>query len=107
MLLIKYLSSYLIIIYSFYFFVVYLLSLVRGFSFFIIVIFICFKFLFFEFIDKDFMIRVLEIFIIIVKGNKNVMGKLYLLGVFEILFWKFFVGDFVDWEKDMICKFLL
>lgn len=51
--------------------------------------------------------RVLEILTIIVKGNKNAMGKLYSLGAFEILLWKFLAGDLVDWEKDTICKFLL
>lgn len=106
-LLIKHLSSHLIIIYSSYFLVVYSLSLVRGFSFSIIVIFICLKSLFSELTDKDLMIRVLEILTIIVKGNKNAMGKLYSLGAFEILLWKFLAGDLVDWEKDTICKFLL
>lgn len=35
------------------------------------------------------------------------MARLYSLGAFEILLWKLLAGDLMDWEKDLICKFLL
>jgi len=53
------------------------------------------------------MVRVLEIISTIAKENKSAMVKLYSLGAFEILLWKFLAGDIVDSEKDLICKFSL
>lgn len=51
--------------------------------------------------------RTLEIVSTIAKENRSAMAKLHSLGAFEILLWKFLAGDLVDWEKDMVCKFLL
>ncbi|KAG0590844.1 hypothetical protein KC19_1G130600 [Ceratodon purpureus] len=51
--------------------------------------------------------RVLEIVTNIAKENRSAMTKLYSLGAFEILLWKFLAGDLVDSDKDMVCKFLL
>lgn len=53
------------------------------------------------------MVRVLEIVTNIAKENRSAMTKLYSLGAFEILLWKFLAGDLVDSDKDMVCKFLL